>query len=39
MENVGKFSGHLEYLTAIRYILGPFGTFCGHFGIFEQRKI
>jgi hypothetical protein len=24
------FFGHLEYFTAICYILWPFGTFCGH---------
>jgi hypothetical protein len=25
MEKVGKFNGHLEYITAIWYILRPFG--------------
>jgi hypothetical protein len=33
MVNVGIFCGHLEYLTAIWYILWPFGTFCGHFPV------
>jgi hypothetical protein len=27
MEDVGVFHGHLEYFTAIRYILWPFGNF------------
>jgi hypothetical protein len=26
VENVGKFCGHLEYITAIWYILWPFGN-------------
>jgi hypothetical protein len=26
MENVGTFHGHLEYITAIWYTLGPFGN-------------
>jgi hypothetical protein len=26
MENVGMFYGHLEYIIAICYILGPFGN-------------
>jgi hypothetical protein len=30
LENVGIFYGHSEYLTAIWYILCPFGAFCGH---------
>jgi hypothetical protein len=30
MENVGIFYGHLEYFTAIRYNLLPFGIICGH---------
>jgi hypothetical protein len=32
MKEVGKFYGHLVY----SYIFGPFGIFCGHFGIFFQ---
>jgi hypothetical protein len=30
MENIGIFSGHLEYFTAIWDTLWPFGTFCAH---------
>jgi hypothetical protein len=30
MENLGIFYDHLVYLTAIKNILWPFGTFCGH---------
>jgi hypothetical protein len=30
MEKVGTVSGHLEYSTAIWYILWPLGTFYGH---------
>jgi hypothetical protein len=30
LENTGIFYVHLEYLTAIWFILRPFGTFCGH---------
>jgi hypothetical protein len=30
MENVAIFFGQLEYFTAVRHILKPFGTFCGH---------
>jgi hypothetical protein len=26
MENVGSFCGHLEYITAVWYIIGPFGN-------------
>jgi hypothetical protein len=26
MENIGTFYGHLEYITAIWKILGPFGN-------------
>jgi hypothetical protein len=45
MENAGIFYGHLEYFTAIWYILWSFGIVCGHllyfsqFGMFEPRKI
>jgi hypothetical protein len=44
MENVGLFYGHLEYITAIRYILWPFGElvviwYIFHcFGILYQEK-
>jgi hypothetical protein len=30
MKKVGKFQGLLEYITAIWYILWPFGIFYGH---------
>jgi hypothetical protein len=30
MEDVGIFYDHLEYFTAIWYILRPFGIFYGH---------
>jgi hypothetical protein len=30
MEKVGIFYDHLEYFTAIWYILWPFGIVCGH---------
>jgi hypothetical protein len=44
MEKVGIFYGHLEYITAIWYILGPFGNFVSilyifhGFGILCQEK-
>jgi hypothetical protein len=44
MEKVGIFCGHLEYTTAIRYILWPFGNLVAiwyifpHFGILCQEK-
>jgi hypothetical protein len=34
MKDVGKFYEHLVYITAISYILWPFGIFCGNFGTF-----
>jgi hypothetical protein len=34
IKDVGKIYGHLVYFTDISYIFGPFGTKCGHFGIF-----
>jgi hypothetical protein len=34
MKDVKKFYGHSVYVTAISYILWPFGMFCGNFGIF-----
>jgi hypothetical protein len=34
MKDVGKFFGRSVYLSAISYILWPFGRFCGHFGTF-----
>jgi hypothetical protein len=34
MKVVFKFYGHFVYFTAIWYILGQFGIFCGYFGIF-----
>jgi hypothetical protein len=45
MENVGIFYDHLQYFTAIWYILLPIGTVCGNlvyfsrFGMFGRRKI
>jgi hypothetical protein len=45
MENVGMFYDHLEYFTALWYILWPFAIICGHlvyfsrFGMFGPRKI
>jgi hypothetical protein len=45
MENVCIFYDHLEYFTAIWYILWTFGMICGHlvyfsrFGMFGPRKI
>jgi hypothetical protein len=30
LENVGLFYGHVEYFTANRNMLWPFGIFCGH---------
>jgi hypothetical protein len=45
MEYAGVFYDHLEYFTAILYILWPFGTACVHlvyfprFGVFGPRKI
>jgi hypothetical protein len=38
MENVGIFCDHLEYFTAIWYILLQFGIF-SRFGMFGPRKI
>jgi hypothetical protein len=43
--NVGIFNDHLEYFTAIRYNICPFGIVCGHlvhfsrFGTFGARNI
>jgi hypothetical protein len=44
MENVGTLYGHLEYITAIWYILSPFGKFVvstlvyfSHFGILYKK--
>jgi hypothetical protein len=34
MENVGIFYGHLEYFTAIWYILWPFGNLLYNFPLF-----
>jgi hypothetical protein len=34
LEDVGIFHGHSVYFTAISYVLWPFGTICGYFGIF-----
>jgi hypothetical protein len=36
MENVEVFYGHLEYFTAIRYNLGPFGIVCGNLVNFSR---
>jgi hypothetical protein len=36
MKDAGIFYGHLVYVTAISYILWPFGIFCGHFGVILQ---
>jgi hypothetical protein len=36
MEDVGIFDRHLVYLTAIGYILWPFGIFCGNFVYFYR---
>jgi hypothetical protein len=36
MVNFVIFYDHLEYFTAIAYILQPFGLVCGPFGIFSQ---
>jgi hypothetical protein len=44
MENVGIFYGHLEYISAIRYILWPFGYLVviwyisPHFGLLYQGR-
>jgi hypothetical protein len=44
MENASIIYGHLEYLTAIWYILGPFGIFNGNLvyfpniGMWKQEK-
>jgi hypothetical protein len=34
VENVGIFYDHLEYLTAVWYILCPFGALCVHLAYF-----
>jgi hypothetical protein len=36
MEKVGKLYGYLEYITAIWYILQPFGIFYGHLVFFPR---
>jgi hypothetical protein len=33
MDDVGTFYSHKDYFTSIGYILWPYGTFCGHFGV------
>jgi hypothetical protein len=44
MKKVGIFYGHLKYITAIWYILWPFGNFVvslvyfPHFGILNKEK-
>jgi hypothetical protein len=44
METVGMFRGHLEYITAVWYVLGPFGNLVvswdilTHFGKLYQEK-
>jgi hypothetical protein len=44
MKKVGIFYGHLEYITAILYILLPFGNLVAvwyifpHFGILNKEK-
>jgi hypothetical protein len=44
MENAGTFYGHVEYFTAIWYILWPFGNVAviwfifPHFGVLGQEK-
>jgi hypothetical protein len=36
MTNVVIFNGHLEYFTAICYMLWPFGIFCVHL-VYQSR--
>jgi hypothetical protein len=36
MDDVGVFSGHLEYFMIIWYSLWPFGVSCGHWVYFSS---
>jgi hypothetical protein len=38
MENVGTFDGHLEYFTAISFILYPFGKVSSVLVVFTKKS-